>query len=81
MQTHSGIQRQVLALYRECLQAASRLPTPQSQQAARAFTRAEFRQNVGRLEVLRIEHQLRAGRKKLERYTAPGVVGFSWEAS
>jgi succinate dehydrogenase assembly factor 1 len=62
----SGVQKQVLALYREALRRCAALPPP-SRAAALSFTRAEFREGlaVDRLDFQRIEHLLRAGKKKL----------------
>jgi len=65
---HSGIQRQVLSLYRDALRAARRLP-PAAAASAVAFTRAEFRMGaaaVDRLDFQRVEHLLRAARKKID---------------
>ena len=63
----SGVQRQVLNLYREALRRCAALPQPASRAAALAFTRAQFRDGlaVDRLDFQRIEHLLRAGKKKL----------------
>ena len=64
----SGIQRQVLNLYRDALRKAYSLPAASGQQAALTFIRQEFRagQSVDRLDFQRIEHLLRAGKKKLD---------------
>jgi succinate dehydrogenase assembly factor 1 len=62
----SGIQKQVLSLYREGLRHARALPLPSSHEA-RDFIRGEFRRGaqVDRLDFQRIEHLLRQGKKKL----------------
>ncbi len=73
---HSGIQRQVLALYREGLRAARQMPAASAAPAA-AFIRAEFREkaaSVDRLDFQRVEHLLRAARKKLD--SLKGSDGF-----
>ena len=69
---HSGIQRQVLSLYRESLQAARRIPNPAGAAAAAAFARAEFRRGastVDRMDFQRVEHMLRAARKQLDTFS------------
>jgi succinate dehydrogenase assembly factor 1 len=67
MQRLSGVQRQVLSLYRDALRRGAALPPP-SRAAALDFIRAEFRAGlaVDRLDFQRIEHLLRAGKKKLD---------------
>ncbi len=68
MQRHSGVQKQVLNLYREALRRGAAFREP-SRAAALAFIRAEFRvgcRSVDRLDFQRIEHLLRAGKKKLD---------------
>ena len=77
--SHSGIQKQVLALYREGLRAARLLPATSSGPAA-AFIRAEFREkaaSVDRMDFQRIEHLLRSARKKLDALRGKDVSGFS----
>jgi succinate dehydrogenase assembly factor 1 len=69
---HSGIQKQVLSLYRESLRAARRIPTPSGAAAAAAFARAEFRRGaltVDRMDFQRVEHLLRAARKQLDTFS------------
>ena len=78
---HSGIQLQVLSLYREGLRAARRLP-PASSRAALAFIRSEFRDkaaSVDRMDFQRVEHLLRAARKKLD--SLKGADAFSATAT
>ena len=77
--SHSGIQKQVLALYREGLRAARLLPASSAAPAA-AFIRAEFREkarSVDRMDFQRIEHLLRSARKKLDGLRGKDVTGFS----
>jgi len=65
---HSGIQLSVLALFRDALRAARRLPPPAAA-AAGAYVRAEFRAGatrVDRLDFQRVEHLIRAARKKVD---------------
>ena len=42
----SGLQKQVLALYRQCLRAARQQPTPEARAASHAYVTAEFRKQV-----------------------------------
>ena len=69
MAVRSELQRQVLALYRQCLRAAAAKP------GAAAAVRREFRRHaaVPRLEVMRIEFLLRQGRRKLLMLQDPHV--------
>jgi hypothetical protein len=48
MRRLSGLQVQVLRVYRECLRAAARQPTAAAAAAMRAHVRAEFRRQVRR---------------------------------
>lgn len=82
MRRHSGLQRSVLILYRECLLASRRLPTSEGALAAATFVRSEFRAKafgVEKMDFQRVEHLIRHGKKQLEAMTAPGVniTGFS----
>ncbi len=75
----SGLQLQVLSLYREVLRAARAL-APASRLPAVHFARAEFRRQAGaveRLDIQRIEFLMRQARKAMKRYAAPGVTAFS----
>jgi len=76
----SGLQRQVLSLYRECLRAAARAAGgAASREALRARVRRDFRERgarVDRLDIMRIEFLMRQARKQIEAAAAPGVTGF-----
>lgn len=77
---HSGLQKQVLKLYRECLAATAKLSGADAQAQARAHVRLEFRQRAGtvdKLDIQRIEHLMRQGRRKMEIYSAAGVTGVA----
>lgn len=79
----TGFQKSVLALYRDCLAAARRLPTRERAAAAAAYVRAEFRAkaaSVDKLDIQRVEFLTRQARRKLASYTAAGVdaVGLSF---
>lgn len=72
----SGLQKQVLSLYRDCLRAARKSGGPSG--SAVAYVQTEFRAKakVDRLDFQRIEFLLRTGKRKLEQYTANDVSHF-----
>ena len=76
----SGLQRQVLSLYRECRRAAARAAGGAASRAAlRARVRRDFRERgarVDRLDIMRIEFLMRQARKQIEAAASPGVAGF-----
>jgi len=80
MAPHSGIQRQVLALYRAVLREAAKQQPP-SRASIQAYARYCLEQNRGisKVDVMRIEHLLRAGGKQLERLRHPDFRGFEWK--
>ncbi|CAK43373.1 hypothetical protein M747DRAFT_231117 [Aspergillus niger ATCC 13496] len=69
----SGLQRQVLALYRTCLREAGKKPIVSNYLAA--LSKAEFRKNssVSKKDFGAIEYLLRKGQRQLEMYSAPGI--------
>jgi succinate dehydrogenase assembly factor 1 len=76
---HSGLQKQVLALYRRSLRAAAALQAPDARQQAFDYVRTEFRakaSSVNKLDVQRIEYLLRQGAKRLDMASMPGVTSF-----
>jgi succinate dehydrogenase assembly factor 1 len=76
----SGLQRQVLSLYADCLRSARQLPSA-SQVPAVLFVRGEFRKaasTVDKLDIQRIEFLLRQGKKKSKSYTMAGVTAFDF---
>jgi succinate dehydrogenase assembly factor 1 len=75
---HSGLQLQVLTLYRSCLRIVRSLP-PAARSPAALYAREEFRRfaSVDRFDHQRVEHLLRAGKKKLSLVTDVGVTGFA----
>lgn len=76
----SGLQLQVLTLYRDVLRAARALPID-SRISAISFIRHEFRHNsthVDTLDIQRIEFLIRQAKKKLKQYSDPRVTGFSF---
>ncbi|KEG15145.1 hypothetical protein DQ04_00171090 [Trypanosoma grayi] len=64
----SGVQLEILGLYRDLLRETRRMEDPQTRENLRRFIRAEFSANsdIPRKFVTRIEWQLHHGRNKLE---------------
>ncbi|KAK3335390.1 complex 1 protein-domain-containing protein [Cercophora scortea] len=70
----SGLQREVLSLYRQCLRECRK--KPQATQAHfRTFARREFEKNIqlDKRDFSAIEFFLRKGRRQMEMYASPGV--------
>ncbi|KAL6315649.1 hypothetical protein AAG906_004820 [Vitis piasezkii] len=75
----SGMQKQVLGLYRGFLRAA-RSKSPEDRRRIESFVSAEFRRNsklVDRKNFLYIEYLLRRGKKQLEQLNSPATLGLS----
>ncbi|PIN22325.1 hypothetical protein CDL12_04954 [Handroanthus impetiginosus] len=75
----SGMQKQVLALYRGFLRAA-RSKSPEERSRIESIVSAEFRRNssqVDRKNFQYIEYLLRRGKKQLDQLKSPATVGFS----
>lgn len=75
----SGLQKQVLSLYRSVLRAARH--HPDSRASVQAYARHSIEQHRGlsrSREVMRIEHLLRKGAKQLGALTSPDFAGFKW---
>ncbi|KZV48725.1 succinate dehydrogenase assembly factor 1, mitochondrial [Dorcoceras hygrometricum] len=74
----SGMQKQVLALYRGFLRAA-RTKSPEVRSRIQATVSAEFRHNsqIDRKNFLYIEYLLRRGKKQLDQLNSPDTVGLS----
>lgn len=75
----SGIQKQVLSLYRSFLRAARSKPTEDRQQIE-LIVSAEFRRNskeVDRKNFIYIEYLIRRGKKQLEQLKSPATVKLS----
>ncbi|KAJ1790367.1 hypothetical protein IW142_002085 [Coemansia sp. RSA 564] len=70
----SGLQKDVLRLYRDCLRAVHKKPE-ESRPRFYAFARREFERNldIKRTDVKAIEYLLRIGRRRMEQYTSPNV--------
>ena len=80
---HSGLQKQVLSLYRECLRTALRMSSAPSRIAAIDFARDEFRSkaSLAKLDIQRIEFLLRQGKKRLKLYMDPATKIESFAAA
>uniref|UniRef100_A0A0D9X683 Complex 1 LYR protein domain-containing protein n=1 Tax=Leersia perrieri TaxID=77586 RepID=A0A0D9X683_9ORYZ len=75
----SGIQKQVLSLYRGFLRTA-RLKSPEERHRIESVVSAEFRENarnVDRKNFVYIEYLLRRGKKQLEQLKDPDITGLS----
>lgn len=70
----SGLQRDVLLLYRKCLRAA-RLKPEETRHNFVAFARDEFREHehISKKDFATIEFLLRKGQRQLEMYESPGI--------
>ncbi|KAJ5818303.1 hypothetical protein N7474_003894 [Penicillium riverlandense] len=70
----SGLQREVLSLYRQCLREIRKKPT-ESRANFKAYARAEFQKHlsVSKKDFGAIEYLLRKGQRQLEMYAAPGI--------
>ena len=70
----SGVQKEVLALYKSLQRAARGRP------GFDAAIRAEFKKNaiaVGKTDIFRIEHMIRNGKRKLEMLEEHSVSGIT----
>lgn len=75
----SGMQKQVLSLYREFLRAA-RSKSAEDRRKIESYVSAEFRRNskeVDRKSFLYIEYLLRRAKKQLEQLKSPDTVRLS----
>jgi len=70
----SGLQKDVLSLYRNCLRAARKKPAD-TRPNFEAFARNEFEKNtkMDKKDFGTIEFMLRKGNRQLEIYAVPGV--------
>ncbi|KAL1955036.1 hypothetical protein VTO42DRAFT_327 [Malbranchea cinnamomea] len=70
----SGLQREVLSLYRQCLRAIRKKPA-ESQGNFRRFARQEFQKNlsISKKDFNAIEYLIRKGHRQLDMYSSPGV--------
>jgi len=78
MNRRSGLQTQVLALYRSFLRVSkSKDPSPDSELTS--FIRREFRKyaKIHRFDSANIEYRIRLGERQLERLRNGSIAGFS----
>ncbi|KAF6825763.1 hypothetical protein CMUS01_09708 [Colletotrichum musicola] len=70
----SGLQKEVLALYRQCLREIRKKPEI-AQSHFRSFARTEFDKYlaVDKRDFSVVEHLLRKGRRQLETYSSPSI--------
>ncbi|KAF2003448.1 hypothetical protein P154DRAFT_428685 [Amniculicola lignicola CBS 123094] len=70
----SGLQREVLSLYRQCIRAVREKPAD-TRENFRDFTRTEFRKHFdhNKKDFGTIEYLLRKGRRQLELFQEPGI--------
>ncbi|EEH37949.2 hypothetical protein PAAG_00870 [Paracoccidioides lutzii Pb01] len=70
----SGLQREVLALYRHALREIRKKPK-ESQDNFKRFARQEFRKNmnISKMDFSAIEYLLRRGRRQVETYSSAGI--------
>lgn len=75
----SGVQHQVLQLYRSVLRAA-RSKDDATRSSVQAFARFELERSRGisKTNVQQIEHLLRKGEKQLAQLKDPHFAGFTW---
>ncbi|PNY26890.1 Uncharacterized protein TCAP_03182 [Tolypocladium capitatum] len=70
----SGLQKDVLSLYRQCLRESRKKPKS-TRPHFEAFARAEFARNlsIDKRDFAAIEFLLRKGRRQLDVYSSPGI--------
>ncbi|PSS19374.1 Succinate dehydrogenase assembly factor 1A like [Actinidia chinensis var. chinensis] len=76
----SGMQKQVLSLYRGFLRSA-RSKSPEERHQIESIVSTEFRRNsklIDRKNFLYIEYLLRRGKKQLDQIKSPDTVGLSY---
>ncbi|KAH8760807.1 hypothetical protein BGZ57DRAFT_586279 [Hyaloscypha finlandica] len=71
---YSGLQREVLSLYRKCLRE-SRKKDVIVRPHFESFARTEFEKGIGldKKDFAAIEFLLRKGQRQLEMYSSPGI--------
>ncbi|RKF59648.1 Succinate dehydrogenase assembly factor 1, mitochondrial [Erysiphe neolycopersici] len=72
---YSGLQKEVLSLYRECLRVCRKKKPSATRSHFEQFTRSEFEKHLylNKKEFVAIEYLLRKGRRQLVLYSTPGV--------
>ncbi|KAG5932044.1 hypothetical protein E4U53_001514 [Claviceps sorghi] len=71
---HSGLQKEVLTLYRQCLRESRKKPAS-TRAHFEQFARTEFSRNLSldKRDFAAIEFLLRKGRRQLDTYSSPGI--------
>ena len=74
----SGLQRDVLSLYRQCLRSARTKPA-ETRPNFEAYARHEFERNIAldKKDFGAIEFLLRKGQRQLETYAAPNITNIA----
>ncbi|KAL1981194.1 hypothetical protein VTN96DRAFT_2995 [Rasamsonia emersonii] len=74
----SGLQREVLSLYRKCLREIRKKPAD-ARNNFKEYARSEFRKHlsVSKKDFTAIEYLLRKGHRQLEMYSSPGIRNIS----
>ncbi|KAM0332108.1 hypothetical protein ACHAQA_002380 [Verticillium albo-atrum] len=70
----SGLQREVLSLYRQCLRGIRSKPE-NTKPHFQSYARAEFQKHLGldKRDFAAIEFLLRKGHRQVELYSSPGI--------
>lgn len=70
----TGLQRDVLSFYRQCVRAIYQ-KDPEARPDFFAFTRGEFERfrHLGRKDISTVEYLLRTGNRKLEMFSNPSL--------
>ncbi|KAF1982335.1 hypothetical protein K402DRAFT_340512 [Aulographum hederae CBS 113979] len=71
----SGLQRNVVSLYRQCLRACGKKPI-ETRDNFRRFVRNQFRENaagIDKKDFAAIEYMIRKGQRQLEIYKDEGI--------
>ncbi|TVY51998.1 Succinate dehydrogenase assembly factor 1, mitochondrial [Lachnellula cervina] len=71
---HSGLQREVLSLYRTCLRESRKKPA-NTRLHFELYARTEFDKSIGldKKDFGAIEYLLRKGRRQVDMYSSPGI--------
>ncbi|KAM3074420.1 hypothetical protein ACMFMF_006432 [Clarireedia jacksonii] len=74
MVRYSGLQKEVLGLYRRCLRESRKKPV-EARKHFEAFARTEFLKNIklDKKDFGAIEYLLRKGQRQVDMYSSPGI--------
>ncbi|PQE08114.1 Complex 1 LYR protein [Rutstroemia sp. NJR-2017a BVV2] len=76
MARYSGLQREVLGLYRKCLRESRKKPVvKEARKHFEAFARTEFQKSIklDKKDFGAIEYLLRKGQRQVDMYSSPGI--------